>query len=267
VSEFVLGTDPEIAAILKKTKRIRTVKDVLVDTDPHSKKSPLGANAIGVDGDRDTASIEFRPGISTSGEDLVNRLATLVGKLRSHWHPPGIAYVSGPWVDPEPLGGHGHFSWPVVKADDYSDQAWRVLELLRGLRIHAEYLVPKLFDPTLLKLRVDYAVGNNRDFASPGAYRPGTLEKVMLENHLEYRYPPSWMMTPEAAFCFLGGWELIGRKIFQDCSPGARVDWQKFVEQMFEGGGIAPPNSMNLRDAFAVAVKHKTPEDFSDNWI
>jgi hypothetical protein len=100
---YVLGTDPEFVAVYRKTGKIRPAKHIISDDNK--------INAVGLDGQRTTASIELRPGISHSGEVLVDRMAYLLGRLRDHYHPPAIAYRSGAWVAPEPLGGHIHISW------------------------------------------------------------------------------------------------------------------------------------------------------------
>lgn len=264
MGEFFLGTDPEAVIVTRTQRKIRTAKDIISDPDPHSQKSELGANAIGLDGNRDTSSIEFRPGIAKTGEELVNRLATLCSRLHRHYHPRNILYQAGAYVAPEPLGGHIHVSWTGIEHP--SIKAWYVSEMIQGLAAMSNYLVPKMFNPTECQLRKEYAKQNNRDFASPESIRPKGIELASVENHFEYRYPPSWLMTPEAAYCFLGGAETIVAEVLNSKIGQVRM-WPEFVEKMYSNGGISPNKGMNLEEAYKIAVKHSQPYDFLDNWI
>lgn len=266
--DFKLGTDPEAVLVVAKTGKIRRPHDIIEDRDPHSDQRPLGANAIGVDGNRETSSIELRPGVSSSGEDLVNRLADLIGLLASHYRPKGIVYRAGAYVDPEPLGGHIHLSWPETKpwTQSYSTTIWRVLETIAGWTEMANYLAPKLFPTAELDARILWARNNHRDFAGPASVRPATLDAAMQKSHIEYRYPPSWLMTPEAAYCFLGGAEQIATETFHNIGVGERIDWPKYVARMFADPGAAPEHGGNLVDALRVASKYSTAVNFVENW-
>ena len=266
MEEFLLGADPEFGIKNRRNGRSRTARDVIHDPDPHSQKV-LGA-AIGLDGDRPTASLELRPGTSMSGEELVHRMGDLIVKLRNHYHPPGIAYISGPWLDPEPFGGHIHISWTPTSSytSDWSKKAWQISELLQGISEMSVFLTNTMFDPKLVKIRTQYAHEHGRDFANPKSTRPSTIEEILASGHVEYRYPPSWLMSPESAYCFLGGAEVIVREVFS-AQLGKMNDWYEFTERMFKGEGISPPNSPSLATAFTVAQIHKFPEDFTDNWV
>jgi hypothetical protein len=263
---LVLGTDPESVFWLKPRKQIRNPHDVLSDPmrAPHERLA-----AIGVDGDRPTSSIEFRPGMSLSGEELVNRIADLVEILRGHYHPKHIAYRAGAWVNPEPLGGHIHLGWSkqlTPYSAEYNDWLWRLAEIVAAWQAQADYVVPKLFREEDLTNRTNYAIQNRRDFATRFAMRPeGGWSAVMNDKHFEFRFWPSWMNTPEAAYVVLGGAEVLVREIVS-MQPGRRTDWPKFVERMYTDGGINPPAGPSLAAAFGVALKHNDVEDFAETW-
>ncbi len=266
-ADFQLGTDPEAVFVIKKTGTIRSPSDIIYDPDPHDVHGK--ATAVGKDGDRPTSSFELRPGRSDSGEVLVNRLADLIFKLHRHYHPAGVAYRAGAYYHPEPLGGHIHLSWPDtggVFGNLYTDMLWRVCEILKGFRASADFMMPKLFKEEQLVSRVEWARAQKRDFAFGLSIRPGTLDAVMKEAHVEYRYPPSWLDTPEAAYCFLGGAEFIVREVL-DTPVGKARDWSAFAERMFTDAGMAPPNSPSLATALKVATRFAGSEDFALNWV
>lgn len=270
--DFDLGTDPESVLQIVATGKIRTAKDVI--TDVHKN------NGIGLDGERPTASIEFRPGIAKTGEDLVNALAVQINTLRNHYKPKGVIYRAGAWVTPEPLGGHIHFSWPATLELGASE----VHNILNGWKYLSNYLNPRFFDETELKKRINHAKHYGKDFAKPMAFRAGeqgnsaqggsnhgdpdknTIVAALRTRHFEYRYPPSWLLTPEMAYCYLGGAEVVARRVIGG-KFGTEMRWPKFIERMFTGD-VSPPNGPSLSDAFNVAVKFTDwNTDYTDNWV
>lgn len=268
---FALGADPEGLLVVKKTGAIRTPADIVYDPDPHD--SAGKATAIGKDGNRETSSFEFRPGRSSSSLALVNRIGELATRLYKHYHPPGVAYKAGAyWHAPngdEPLGGHIHLSWVGtggIFGPDYANKLWQVCEILKGFRAEAEFLHPKLFNENDLALREKYARTNGKDFAIGLAIRPHQLEEVMATSHLEYRYPASWLDSPEAAYCFLGGAEYIVREVFGG-KVGQERDWAEFIKKMFTDESFAPPKAPPLAHALTVAMNNVGPESFMDNWV
>ena len=262
--DFKLGTDPECVAVIKRTGRIRNPNEIIEEPDSAHHEGRTGA--IGVDGSRPTSSIEFRPGTGRSGEDLVNRLGDLIVQLRAHYHPRGIAYKSGAWVDPEPLGGHIHYSWGEDKRLTFSDQLWHMAEVIEGLSAQSGFLTPHLFNGEELKKRQRYAEAHNRkDFGYPRSIRPVSMEEGVENRHFEYRCPPSWLNCPETAYCYLGGAELIVREV-RSKNVGTPTDWPRFVDAMYKEG-LRPPGGPPLSDAFRIAVRHKKPDDFTDNWV
>lgn len=264
---YVIGTDPEFVLVSKRNGKIRTPHDIVGEPDPHGRRSmPQG---IGVDGDRPTASIEFRPGVSSSGEDLVNRIGDFIGMFRDHYNPPGIGLKAGAWAAPEPLGGHIHLGW-----DDsgtwgsalYNDKLWQVGEVIRGWQAKSDYLIPYLFSSKEVLARTKYANEHGLDYALKMSTRPqGGLQAAMTENHIEFRYPPSWLTTPEAAYCFLGGAEVIAKAVFNN-PVGTRWDWPRFVEQMYSDPGLSPEHCAPLPGAFEVAKQYITVPDFGEHW-
>lgn len=264
---FSLGTDPEALFVVKRTGKIRNPVDIIYDPDPHDEMGK--ATAIGKDGNRDTSSFELRPGRSDSAVVLVNRCGELLKKLHKHYHPKGIVYKAGAYVHPEPLGGHIHLSWPKRGGffdQSYSNRLWQMCEILKGFRAMSDYLIPHLFNDMQVVERLEYAKANKKDFAYGMAIRPGTLEKAMEEAHVEYRYPPSWLDTPEAAYCFLGGAEFIVREVF-DTPIGVERAWGEFVHRMYTDSGMAPPNSPPLADALTIARQFVNPPDFMEHWV
>lgn len=275
--EFFLGADPEFVMVSAKTGRIRSPHDIVLDPrDRHE----LGS-AIGTDGLRQTSSLELRPGKSKSGEELVNRMADLLGRLAAHYHPKSICYRAGAYVAPEPLGGHIHLSWhypPPEKTKDgypfpihlpdaeYSDTVWRGLEWIRAMAVLTNILVPKIFDPVEVRGRITYASEHRSDFAFPYTVRPqGGIPAWIQAGHIEYRYPPSWLATPEAAYCFLGGAEIITRKIFSD-PVGAVTDWEALLTGLFRDPKASPMGYIPLADALTVAERHVKIPDIIDAW-
>jgi hypothetical protein len=264
--EGVIGTDPEFVMVSRRTRRIIAPHGVIHDPDPHNNRGQ--AAAIGVDGNRATSSIELRPGISDSGEELVNRMSDLMRSLRNHYHPPSVAYVAGAWVEPEPLGGHIHLGFPAVEWGDprYGETVWRVYETIQGWKEMTEALNRNLFDDASLRARVRWARDQGRDFADSMSIRPHRLEEALVDGHVEYRYPPSWMMTPEAAYCYLGGAEVIMKHAF-NMQHGVKVDWEEFVSRMFKDDGLRPESGLSLADAYKVAIKYTdTQQDIMDHW-
>lgn len=265
--EFELGTDPEALLVIRKSARIRSPMGIIHDPDPHDERGR--ATAIGRDGDRDTSSFELRPGRSQSGLELVNRMGDLLTRLHKHYHPNGIAYKAGAYWAPEPLGGHIHWSWqqtgPIL-GDKYANRLWQVVEAIKGFSAMSDHLIPYLFDAAQVKERANYAMNHRRDFGSSTSTRPTGLEAAMREAHIEYRYPPSWLDCPEAAYCFLGGAEFIVRDVMT-AQIGKSRDWKKFVAEMYSDQAIAPPGSPSLAEAFNVAKRFVAQDDFVTNWV
>jgi hypothetical protein len=262
------GADPEFVAVALKTGKIVRPHNVINDPDPHGREGM--ATAIGVDGARETSSIELRPGISESGEDLVNRMADLIQQLVKHWKPKSIGYRAGAWVAPEPLGGHIHLGWNnvgVFGTRAYNNRSWQVTEVLSGWQVMNNQLVRALFVDAEVQERMRYATRNRLDYGMPLATRPqGGIPAAMLENHIEFRCPPSWLHTPEAAYCFLGGAEMIAKEVFVG-KIGQEWDWDSYVRRMFSDPGCSPPNSPPLSEAYRVAQKYVNVPDFSITWV
>lgn len=264
--EFALGADPEALLVIKRTGKIRSPQDIIYDPDPHDEIGK--AAGIGKDGDRPTSSFELRPGRSTSGLVLVNRCADLISKLHKHYHPPGIVYRAGAFLEPEPLGGHIHLSWPKTGdlfSRDAANRMWQVCEILKGFRTMTDFLIPSLFKAEEIQQRVAWAVKHGRDFASSVSMRPSSLEQIMGKAHVEYRYPPSWLDSPEAAYCFLGGAEIIVREVMSS-SVGKAPNWSEYCRNMFVEG-MSPPGSPSLADALRVATEFAGPVDFAPQWV
>ena len=129
------------------------------------------------------------------------------------------------------------------------------------------FLVNELFPENEIQTRLSWALDNARDFAKENSIRPHTVQQAAYDNHIEYRYPPSWLLTPEHAFCFLGAAELIARTVTE--APGRRVPggWARFVHRMFTDEAIAL-DGISLAKTFAVAKHHTDWNiDFVENWI
>lgn len=265
--DWYLGADPEFVLWLPKMGRIRRPHDVVQD--------PMGPNherfaAIGVDGDRPTASMELRPGMSPSAEELINRMADLLGMLKAHYKPAGVAYRAGAYVDPEPLGGHTHFGWDGKQGakweSPHNDMLWKLAELVSAWQIQADYLMPMCWEEAEVIARANWARANRRDFGKRFDIRPeGGWDAVMRDNHFEFRYLPSYLNTPELAYVVMGGQELLAREVMG--SPvGKRNDWGVYIKRMYNDNNMAPPGGPSLAKALTVALKHKSVPDFSVNW-
>lgn len=255
--EFNIGTDPEAGCVYKKSGHWRSLTGIFTD--------PTKTGAIGLDGQRHTASLEFRPGIQKSSEILVHRLFDLVNKVRDYYHPPGISYRTGAWVDPEPLGGHVHFSWANMRVT-----ASQVHRLLTGLNVTQYRLIAELFPPDQLEKRRAWAISQQRDYAKLGAYRAvphkaGTIAEVIAQQHIEYRYTPSWMLSPEMAYLFLSTAETVARMVLLNDYSG---EWDTVVTGMLEGDLLPEPGAPSIREAYQVTKRNLDwYQDFTDNWL
>lgn len=251
------GTDPEAGVVVRTANgRIvwRSVTRIFQDPEKNL--------AIGLDGQRDTASLEFRPGIHESAEVLIHRLHELVNIAVDYYHPPGVQYRAGAWVEPEPLGGHVHVSWD----DNIRPTTSVIRKFVSGMNLVHEYLTARMFPEDDLRLRLQYSVGHERDYARLGSIRPNTPEAAMLDRHIEYRYPPSWMLTPEMAYCYLGTAEVIANLVLvQGVAPSMR--WHPIMEAMLLEGTLDPEGGPSLAKSFAVALRHLDfNTDFAVNW-
>lgn len=279
IKEFRIGTDVEFVPTYKIRGSIRPAHDIVRETNDMRANGEI--LAIGRDGDRDTASMEFRPGASKSAETLVDNLYDLIKIVDEEYHPPGIIYRTGAFVHCEPLGGHLHLSWKPTLRDVRQDDdeigpdlptqnlhmRW-VQRVLHGWRNMSSFLVSSLYPEADIIRRVSWAKAHHRDFAFINSIRPRQLRQALYEGHVEYRYPPSWLLTPEHAYCFLGGAEVIVRHVL-DGTRLKKGKWNQFIYDMFndEDAGIAPPNSPNLARAFKVASQYKDWKvDFIGNW-
>lgn len=258
MSGLWFGTDPEAGVIARHITGVPVWRPVVrIFNDPEKNL------AIGLDGQRDTASLEFRPGIHRSAEILVHRLYELIKIAVDHYHPPGVEYRSGAWVDPEPLGGHVHISW---------DEELRVLptqirKMVSGLNFVHEYLTTRMFPAADLTRRLQYSAGHQRDYARLGSIRPNTPEEAVGNRHIEYRYPPSWLLTPEMAYCYLGSAEVLANTaLVEGVTPGYR--WGPVMGAMLDEGTLDPPGGPSLAKAYAVALRHLDfNTDFVQNWL
>ena len=268
--EFVMGTDPEVACLRRSTMNIYSVHGII--SDPEIKPQER-VSAIGVDGNRPTTPIEFRPGISSSGEDLVNRLSDLVRILKDHFHPNQIVYKAGAWASPEePLGGHIHYSWKdgptKVGEPGWNRILWRAGEVLNGLQAQCDFLTGRLFSPIEIDLRVIYAEKHGKDFAKRFAFRPSQgWERVLRDRHMEYRGLASWMTTPEAAYAALGGAETV-INLVHSANHGDIFNWEKLINTIYlEKSELGPIGGPSLAAALRIAEKHKDEIDIMNTWI
>ena len=266
------GTDPEVAIVLAKTGAIRSPHDIVVDP-ANSRNERFGA--VGVDGNRPTSPIELRPGVSASGEELVNRLADLFGMVVKHYHPRGIryragAYIQNPGGQSEPLGFHIHLGWrdPASPGTyEYNLNVFRVMEVISGWQAMADYLVPRLFLAEEVAARIDYAKRGNHDFALPLTFRPKEgLSRAISDRHIEFRFLPSCMQTPEAAYCALGGAEIIAKEVFGVDGMKKR-DWPAFVAKMYTDAGVSPVGSPPVSEALDLAVRYVDVPDIANTWV
>jgi hypothetical protein len=207
--------------------------------------------------------------MSCSAEELVNRMADLIAMLRTHYKPDRVMYRAGAFVNPEPLGGHIHFGWagrPAIGSNEYNARVWRVMELISAWQAMGDFLEPRLWDQEEIQNRVAWARNNRRrDFGARFSVRPeGGVERIMAESHFEFRFLPSWLATPEAAYAALGGAEVLAREVISS-SIGTNHDWPKFVAAMYSGSH-APAGGLTLDRPLAVASRFKVVEDFAPNW-
>jgi len=266
--EIVLGTDPEFVLVNSNTGMIRDPHAIIEDPDPHNRGGM--AAGIGVDGDRATSSVELRPGISDSAEELVSRMAELLAQLYSHYHPPIIHYRAGAFVHPEPLGAHIHFGWDTTYSlytQKYNDVQWKVIEIMAGIRAFSLKVTPELFNTTELQARAKYAINHNSDFSNPDSYRPrGGLMAVMNEKHLEYRHPPSWLNCPESAYVYLAAAESIAKEVW-NTPVGTQRNWDKISLQMLQDEARSPKGPISIPKAFSVAKRYVQVPNFITNWV
>lgn len=257
VPELNVGTDPEAGCVIKRTGEWRSLIQIFEDPDK--------TGAIGLDGQRRTASLEFRPGIQRNSEILVHRLADLVNKVREYYHPPGIAYRTGAWVNPEPLGGHVHFSWRFLEPTPA-----QIRRLLTGLNVTQLKLITELFPADQLDARRRWAINNGRDYAKLGAFRAvphkvGTFAEVVATKHIEYRYTPSWLLTPEMAYLFLASAEVVARQVLLENYAGT---WRNLMTGILDGTFLPQPGAPSIRAAYQVARRNLDwKQDFTDNWL
>lgn len=257
MSGLRFGTDPEAGTVVVRpngTIRWRPVTHIFQD--------PEKTLAIGLDGQRETASLEFRPGIQKSAEILVHRLHELITLAVDFYHPPGMQYRTGAWIEPEPLGGHVHVSWD----DSIRPTSTDLRRMIVGLNALHEQLTTEMFPAEDLRIRHQYAVGHDRDYGRPGSVRPNNLEAAIAEQHIEYRYPPSWLLTPEMAYCYLGSAEVLANMALVEGIP-ERQRWQPVFNAMFVEGGLNPPGSPSLAVAYQIAKRHLNfQSDFTPAW-
>lgn len=251
------GTDPECGVVTKHINNQyvwRPVTRIFQDPDKNL--------AIGLDGQRDTASLEFRPGIHGNAETLIHRLKELIDVAVGYYHPPGVQYRAGAWVDPEPLGGHVHVSWD----DNINPTPSQLRKFVTGLNLVHEHLTNKMFPAQDLTWRLQYSVGHDRDYARLGSIRPHTPEGAIADRHIEYRYPPSWLLTPEMAYCYLGTAEVIANMALVEGVP-TTFRWGPVMQAMLVDGTLDPEGGPSLAKAYAVALRNlRFDTDFTDNW-
>lgn len=252
------GTDPECGIVVKHTTGAHVWRPVTrIFQDPDK------ILAIGLDGQRDTASLEFRPGIHCNAETLVHRLKELIDIAVDHYHPASVQYRAGAWVDPEPLGGHVHVSWDAELVNPTASQ---IRKFVTGLNLVHEHLTNKMFPENDLQKRLQYSVGHARDYARIGSIRPNTPEYVIANRHIEYRYPPSWLLTPEMAYCYLGTAEVLATLALVEGVP-ASFRWGTVMQAMLVDGTLNPEGGPSLAKSYAVATRNLDfNTDFTDNW-
>ena len=258
-SIIFIGTDPEIGCVYKRSGEWRSIVHIFHDEDKR--------HAIGLDGQRTTASLELRPGIHESAESVVHRLATLVNLMREYYHPPVVAYRCGAWVDPEPLGGHIHLSWD----NEVAPTEQTIRRLLSGLNVIQHRLVMEMFDTGQLAIRRNHAARNGRDYGKLGVFRAvphaqGTFAHVVRQRHIEYRYPPSWMLTPEMAYTFLASAEIVAKLVLVEGYTGP---WRAVARDIFDEGTRLPePGAPSVKQAYLLAKRHlRWTDDLTDHWL
>jgi len=170
-------------------------------------------------------------------------------------------------VDPEPLGGHLHFSWCDI--EDVTPVTVR--SLLMGLNVVHHRLVTEFFDEGQLIIRRMYADDRGRDYAKLGmfravAHRQGTFDQVVQAQHIEYRYPPSWMLTPEMAYVFLASGEIVARKVLIEKYTGT---WRGLAMDILDFGEVLPADGApSVKQAYEIAKRNLNwKQDFTDNWL
>lgn len=88
----------------------------------------------------------------------------------------------------------------------------------------------------------------------------------MMNHHVEYRYPPSWLLTPEMAYVYLGTAEVIANiALVEQVTPAYR--WRPVMDAMLVEGSLDPEGGPSLAKAYAVALRHLDfNTDFTDAW-
>src|SRR5690349_9060946 len=253
----MFGTDPEAGTVVARGAGYiwRPVTRIFEDPDKNL--------AIGLDGHRDTASLEFRPGIQKSAEVLIHRLYELITLAVEYYHPPGLQYRTGAWVEPEPLGGHVHISWDESVDPTTTD----LRRLITGLNLAHGRLTHEMFPARDLRVRHEYAVANRRDYGRLGSIRPNDPYEALMDKHVEYRYPPSWLLTPEMAYCYLGSAEVIAQIALREgTQPGYK--WNPIFDAMFVDGTLNPPDGApSLARAYQIAKRFLNfNTDFTTFW-
>jgi hypothetical protein len=131
-------------------------------------------------------------------------------------------------------------------------------------------LIAELFPAEQLNSRRSWALREGRDYAKLGAYRAiphrtGTLQDVLEMQHIEYRYTPSWLLTPEMAYVFLATAETVARMVLLDDYKGA---WGKVLADILNGGMLPQPGAPSIREAYQIARRNLDwMQDFTDNWL
>lgn len=256
--QLMLGTDVEILGVHKTRGTILNPRRVIgiVDNDPHNEEG--NATAIGCDGFRETSSIEFRPGVSTSPVTLVNRLGALCKQLHDYFHPEWMYYRAGAYYGGEPLGGHLHVGWPAKYR--FTILPAKITQLITALSKFTDSVSPGLFSMSELDERMQHARRNHRDYALPASYRPGSVPETLNEMHLEYRYPACWMNTPEEAFVFLGALYYLANTIFNNRIATPKM-LDSLVEELLVSSDLMIDGinfQSNLETAVRMATERKT---------
>lgn len=171
---------------------------------------------FGTDGRNDTA--EIRPGSEGDVINLMTKIREILTLASENSRIKKLRMLGGAYVHGRPIGGHIHISHPELvypggRAPTRNDR------LRLGYRILTTRLMGKLLDAVLY-----YGLGNTLEETlkgqkkgrlSAGYGMPGMIYLRVDGRHrghgdggepnrVEYRTPPSWLVSPELSLVYLG---------------------------------------------------------------
>lgn len=185
---------------------------------------------FGTDGRRDTA--ELRPGSEEDVISLVAKIREILTLANENLAVRKFRWLAGAWKHEKPLGGHIHVSHAnLIFPNGYQrdrglvDSYTVVVEML--LRELLDTIIGIGFGSTLednlkeeqnRRRGAGYGVGDMFHIRFPGD--DGRRQFVGLRigvpkyDRVEYRTPPSWLVSPEVALIYLGAAKLCALLFF-----------------------------------------------------